>query len=149
VRRRVRRPVQGRGPGHQALQRLSTSTTATWTFKSATVPGDEPKALPISAVRFKPKLDAHNTAPAAGLFPIAFQVEHQPGSTAGTTRTLDVQVSFDDGATWSKASVLRIGDTGLAFVRHPGGHGFVSLKTKAADGAGNTVEETIIRAYRT
>jgi hypothetical protein len=37
---------------------------------------------------------------------------------------------------------------GQVVLRHPKGHGFVSFKAAADDGNGNTVEETIIRAYR-
>ena len=33
-------------------------------------------------------------------------------------------------------------------VNHPAMEGFVSLRAKAVDTAGNTVEQTVIRAYR-
>ncbi|GAA0926792.1 hypothetical protein GCM10009560_28950 [Nonomuraea longicatena] len=33
-------------------------------------------------------------------------------------------------------------------LRHPAGDGFVSLRAKATDTSGNTVEQTVIRAYR-
>jgi hypothetical protein len=57
-------------------------------------------------------------------------------------------VSFDDGASWTKAFVIRLGNGGLAFAKCPSGHGYVSLQASAADSKGNTVDETIIRAYR-
>jgi len=126
---------------------LSTSTSTAWTFRSGHVDGDKPQALPLSAIRFTPRLDATNKAPAGKLFAIPIEVQRQPGSAAGHTRTLNVQVSFDDGATWQPVLLLRFGDRAVALVQHPMGPGFVSLKANAADSDGNTVEETIIRAY--
>jgi subtilisin family serine protease len=127
---------------------LSTGNSATWTFRSGHVAGTQPLALPVSAIRFTPKLDLQNKAPADCTFAIPVQVQHQPGAATRGTRTLDVQVSYDDGKTWTKAIVLRLGDGGVALVRHPSGSGFVSLKASATDGAGDTVEQTIIHAYR-
>jgi subtilisin family serine protease len=75
---------------------------------------------------------------------LAFAVRHQAG---GSTAGLDLRVSYDDGRTWLKPLSSRIGDNGVAFLRPPAGEGFVSLKASAADAAGNTVEQTVIRAY--
>jgi hypothetical protein len=66
----------------------------------------------------------------------------------GSGRSLAVQASFDDGRTWSKVFVVRSSSDGVALLRHPKGSGFVSLKAAAIDTEGNTVEETVIRAYR-
>jgi len=127
---------------------LSTKVSAAWTFRSGTVAGDAPKPLPLSAVRFLPPLDNTNTAPAGCDFAVPFEVQRQPGSAAGTARTLTVDVSYDDGATWLPARVTRNGQRGVAHVHHPAGTGFVSLRTSSTDTAGNTVEQTVIRAYR-
>jgi subtilisin family serine protease len=127
---------------------LSTRSSTVWTFRSRRVDGDKPLALPLSAIRFTPRLDPHNAAPADAPFVIPVQVQRQAGSAAGRVATLTVRVSFDDGQTWQKAVVLREGSGGVALLRHPKGSGFVSLKAAATDPEGNTVEETIIRAYR-
>jgi hypothetical protein len=79
---------------------------------------------------------------------VPFTVQHQPHSTAGTTTSFDLRVSFDDGKTWTKPSYARRGDSGVALIRNPTGHGFVSLKASAKDVAGNEVSQTILRAYR-
>ena len=71
-------------------------------------------------------------------------MRHQAG--ARTTK-FGLQVSYDDGRTWRTPLLTRIGDHGIAFLRPPAGEGFVSLKASAADAAGNTVEQTIVRAY--
>jgi len=126
---------------------LSTKVSTAWTFRSAHVDAATPKPLPVSVVRFSPALDAQNKAPAGCLFSVPVRVQHQPGSAAARTRSLEVQASYDDGQTWTRALVLGVGDDRVALLHHPAGGGFVSLKAKATDGAGNTVEETIIRAY--
>jgi len=123
---------------------LSTKTTIVWTFRSGHVDGTTPIALPLWSIRFTPELDRYNTAPGNGGYPVPVFVTPQPGAHTGTLVGLTVEASFDDGATWTPSQL----HDNIAVVRHPGGAGFVSLRAKASDGAGNTVEQTIIRAYR-
>jgi len=120
-----------------------------WTFRSGTAPGHSARPLPLSAVRFLPPLDERNAAPAGRPFLVPLQVQRQPGSDAGRVARLTVEVSYDDGATWQRAQVLRFGQHGLALLNHPAAAGFVSLRASAADSAGNMVEQTVLRAYRT
>ncbi|MEV4758408.1 S8 family serine peptidase [Micromonospora sp. NPDC049559] len=127
---------------------LTTRQSVAWTFRSAHVAGDQPVRLPLSVVRFTPTLDERNGAPAGVTYRVPISVGTQPGSAAGTPQRPTVQVSFDDGQTWRATPVL--GETGnwYAMVPHPAADGYVSLRAKAADSAGNAVEQTIIRAYR-
>lgn len=127
---------------------LSTQVSAVWTFKSDTVAGEEPKPLPVMAVRFAPDLDEHNRAKAGRPLVIPVFVQQQEGSGMGTLRRLDVDVSYDDGGSWHRVPVLGAGLNRLALVAHPNGAGFVSLRARASDSKGNTVEQTIIRGYR-
>ena len=92
--------------------------------------------------------DETNTAPANRAFKVPFVVERQAGSGAGTVRSVSIDASYDDGATWQPAPVSRSGSTGTFVLRHPATAGFVSLRASSTDDAGNTVTETIIRAYR-
>jgi hypothetical protein len=126
---------------------LSTRVDATWTFRSGPATGDTPVRLPLSTVRFDPSLDQENRAPAGRLFSVPVSVRPQPGSAAGRTRSLTVDVSYDDGVTWRKANVLAVGGTGVVLLQHPNRAGFVSLRAAATDRAGNTVRQTVIRAY--
>ncbi|NUP62279.1 MAG: S8 family serine peptidase [Nonomuraea sp.] len=121
---------------------LTTRTSAAWTFRSEHTEDDQP--LPVSVVRFTPALDARNTAPSGETYRVPVRVERQRGSAAGEVRELTVEVSFDDGATWGPARIRK----GLVMVNHPAAEGFVSLRAKATDTAGDTVEQTVIRAYR-
>jgi hypothetical protein len=63
-------------------------------------------------------------------------------------KTLSVEVSFDDGVTWRGVPVVRFGQHAFAAVTHPAQAGFVSLRARSADTDGNSVEQTVIRAYR-
>ncbi len=126
---------------------LATRTTVDWTFRSGGSPGRTTR-LPVSVVRFTPALNDHNAAPAGVTVQVPVQVHRQPDSTGGPVRALAVDVSYDDGKTWRRSEVARVGDRGLVTLRHPEQAGYVSLRAAATDSAGNTVEQTVIRAYR-
>ncbi|MGW0436327.1 S8 family serine peptidase [Micromonospora sp. NPDC003197] len=132
----------------RSVSELGTRVEAVWTFRSGHVAGDEPARLPAMAVRYAPRLDATNAAPAGQAFDIPVTVVHQPGIPAGSVRSLTVEVSYDDGKTWQKAKVRSSGKGWVASVRHPAQPGYVSLRAKAVDSAGNTVTQSVIRAYK-
>jgi subtilisin family serine protease len=136
--------VAGRG----APAVLSTRQSTSWTFRSGHVPGEEFRRLPISVVRFVPDLSQHNTAPAGRAFAIPVTVQRQPDSAAAACVALTVEVSYDDGRTWTAARLAGGGNQRVALVRHPDRAGFASLRASATDADGNTVRQTIIRAYR-
>jgi hypothetical protein len=125
---------------------LSSTVRAAWTFRSGHVDGSDPASLPATAVRFSPKLDANDKAP-AGPFTIPVTVGRQPGSGSASVAQIHLSVSYDDGTTWQPVTLHRNGDGWTGTVTHPAGGGFVSLRTDATDSAGGTVEETIIHAY--
>jgi hypothetical protein len=128
---------------------LSTEVRGVWTFESAHVPGEDVFArLPLSAVRFAPRLDADNAAPAGRSFQIPVTVQRQPGAPSGKVRSLTVEVSYDDGKTWLKAPLRRDGSGWVASVKHPDAAGFVSLRASATDSGGNTMTQTVLHAYR-
>ncbi|MBE1492431.1 S8 family serine peptidase [Plantactinospora soyae] len=126
---------------------LATRTSVEWTFRSRGN-GAANTPLPVSVVRFEPRLDEVNGAPAGATVRFPVTVFRQPGSAAGTVRTLGVDVSYDDGQTWQRAELGRSGDGGTLTLRHPASGGYVSLRARATDSAGNTTDQTIIRAYR-
>ncbi|GIG86678.1 serine protease [Plantactinospora endophytica] len=123
---------------------LSTRVSVTWTFRSGHVEGDAPVRLPVSTVRFSPRVDNDNSTPAGQTGTIPVTVTAQPESGAGANENLVVEVSYDDGVTWAPAEVT----AGQAVLRHPAEPGYVSLRASATDTAGNTVTQTVIRAYK-
>ncbi|HEX7303147.1 S8 family peptidase [Lentzea sp.] len=120
---------------------FSTEVSGTWTFRSTGTEG-RTDALPLSVVRFAPKLDANGAVPAGTLQRIGLSTQSQ-GDT-GAVRVTGVQYSHDDGKTWRPAGV--VGDSALVY--HPAGARWVSLKATTADARGGTSEVTVIRAHR-
>jgi subtilisin family serine protease len=129
------------------LSELSTSVSADWTFSSDTVPGWDNAPLPLLAVRFAPSLDEHNRTEAGQPFTFPVYVQRNGSTDLSQLRKPAVQVSYDDGATWQPVHLVRSRDQWLAVVAHPKDAKFVSLKAQANDASGNTVDQTIIRAY--
>jgi hypothetical protein len=126
--------------------RLSTSVSAAWTFRSGQA-DPEGERLPLSTVRFSPRVDENNVAPAGQAVSIPVTVGRTEDSAARPNRTLTVDFSTDDGRTWRKATVRGTGDQRTALVTNPAGTGFVSLRANATDTAGNTAAVTVLRAY--
>jgi hypothetical protein len=144
----------------------AATTTTAWTFHSARTDATPPPSdmvctpdparscslLPMLFVRFDLGLDFAGTAPAGRQFPIAFTVTGQQGAPAPSGLSATVSASFDDGETWTPAQDAQPG-TGGTFtttITHPdlaATSGFVSLHVQVRDGAGNAVDETVIRAY--
>jgi hypothetical protein len=60
-----------------------------------------------------------------------------------------VQVSFDNGKTWHGAAVSGLAGGGFRAAFDAPAGAPVSLRTHAADAAGDTIAETILGAYRT
>lgn len=118
----------------------STKINADWTFTAPFRQGRR-TALPLLTARVEPPVDLTNTAPGgrAVTFPVTVTREDGPA----TIRSLSVEVSYDDGQTWHTATV----SDGKVTLTHPA-NGFATLRVKAADSDGNTVTETITRAYR-
>jgi hypothetical protein len=137
--------VSGARPSYAEV---STEVSATWTFRSAHVPDVEFTPLPVMAIRFGPDLDENNAAKAGQAFPLPVWVQRQARTTPAQVRDLDVEVSYDDGASWRPVPLSRVGSVGLALLQHPADATFVSLRAAATDSAGNSVRQTILRAYR-
>jgi subtilisin family serine protease len=131
---------------HQPMwSSFETDVRATWTFTSEQ-PDQGSRALPLLVVRATTAVDDRGAAPAGGLHLLQLEVERLHPDAAPLSR-LELEVSRDDGATWQPVPVLRVGNHGVAIVRHPDA-GFVSLRTRATDAAGNGVSQTVLRAYR-
>jgi subtilisin family serine protease len=121
---------------------LSPSVSAEWTFRSSQVDGVD--ALDLNVVRFSPKLDVNGSAPAGTPFIVPVALQDETGATT-RPRRLTVEVSYDEGGTWQRVPVVA---NLAAVLHHPAGAPSVSLRASAADRDGNTVKQTVIRAYR-
>ncbi|GAA0930027.1 S8 family serine peptidase [Nonomuraea longicatena] len=125
---------------------LSTSVEAAWTFRSARTASAQ--ALPLTAVRFAPHgLDDHNRAKPGSTTTIPIWTERNPGATKAQVKSLRLEMSADDGATWTTVPVKAAGPHWAARIANPAAAGFVSLRASATDGNGDTVTQTVRRAY--
>ncbi|GAA3848506.1 S8 family serine peptidase [Saccharothrix violaceirubra] len=121
----------------------ASRVTASWTFRSDTATGTTPVALPAGFVRFTPKLDDSGTLRGRSAR-VPFVVEFDKDSGAGKVRKVGVDVSYDDGKTWSPAPVT--GDSVL--LKPPAGSGYVSLRAKGSDSKGNRFEHAVVRTFK-
>ncbi|MFC3453047.1 S8 family serine peptidase [Amycolatopsis speibonae] len=139
-------------------------TDTSWTFASArsnaTAPAGFSCYVSGSACSFQPliqldqrlPLDLGGRAPAGR--PYTFDVfagSHSGARGGGPVTQVKVSASTDGGRTWTAATV-RPNGTGLwsATVDHPqlaATDGFVWLRSDARDSSGNTVTQTVQRAY--
>ncbi|MEU0882690.1 S8 family serine peptidase [Lentzea sp. NPDC005914] len=120
---------------------FSSKVSAAWTFRSKGTPGVV-DTIPLNVVRFTPKLDDNGAVPRGTLQRIGLVTQSQ-GDT-GKVRITGVQYSHDDGQSWRNAGVA--GNSALVY--NPAGSKWTSLKATAKDAKGNTVELTVIHAYK-
>jgi hypothetical protein len=124
---------------------VSTTVSAEWTFRSAFVEGNEAAPIKTSAIRFTPRLDAANSAPAGVPFLVPVSLQRNGTGAADRPRTLKVEVSYDEGKTWKRANTIL---NAVAVLYHPANADSVSLRATATDRDGGKVTETVLRAYK-
>jgi len=137
----------------------STRATTEYTFSSArpaaaTAPanwfcgdGTNTDCAPVALlnVNYRARVDLTNRAP-AGPQHLALSVTHTQGTPATPITSVTAEVSYDDGATWAPATVTGgNGQFDAAFTA--AAPGFVSTRVHATDAAGNTITQTVLRAY--
>jgi hypothetical protein len=95
--------------------------------------------------------DLRGKAPADGPHTFTVTGYYQRGVTGRQVTKASVQVSFDDGKTWSPAAVTPSGGGKFRVsVLNPAaseGSGFASVKVNLSDSAGDSFEQTVIHAY--
>ncbi|MDX3186869.1 S8 family serine peptidase [Streptomyces sp. MN03-5084-2B] len=127
---------------------VGTAVDVAWTFREPGLAAPA-KPLPLLVVRAEGAVDEQSRAPAGKPFVLALTAQRQPGSGEFRLADLRVETSTDDGAKWTSVPAARIGNGGLAVVHNPPGEGFVSLRITARDTEGNSVTQTVLRAYQT
>ncbi|MFS8095608.1 S8 family serine peptidase [Lentzea alba] len=126
-----------------AYSALSTKVTAAWTFTSA--PTSALTYLSVPTVRVSGDFDDYNRAHSGCSFPLRITARTQDGASASRITSVSLEVSDDDGLTWKR---VRVHGNRDALVQHPDKPGgFISLRVRAVAADGDTVEQTIIRAY--
>ncbi|MFE7134408.1 S8 family serine peptidase [Streptomyces sp. NPDC057638] len=115
---------------------------ASWTFRSQRPTGDDEVRLPLSTVRFTPRLALDGTVPADGTTTVPLTVQ---GPAAGPgLKTLRVSVSYDGGTSWRRATVT----DGQITVRNPARGKGLALRAQLTDVHGNKGSVTVHNAFR-
>ncbi|MEV1067692.1 S8 family serine peptidase [Streptomyces sp. NPDC050263] len=129
--------------------RYSTSTSTSWSFRS----GKTDSATPLALLQldYAVPVDAHNTVATAGPYDLGVTVRSQDGLPTPRGVTARVETSYDDGRTWRAAEVRGRGDNtfrakvdGLPKDRK---EVYVTLRVTVRDAAGNSVRQTVRRAF--
>jgi subtilisin family serine protease len=132
---------------HQAMFELTPRQQVAWTFQSGHVEEGSPQRIPLLVVRFTPELDERGRAPSGTRFCLPLAVDQFDREAAPAVSTPSVEASYDDGASWVAARVEADGSGWNAFLQHPEGADYVSLRASTHDASGNAVEQTLHRAY--
>ena len=127
-----------------SLSGFSTRTDLALTFSSAGA--EEVATLPMRTVRYQPAVDDQNTVKRTPVTVLPVLLNTLPGAKLPAVKKLEVRVSGDDGKTWQKAAVVRVGQGYQAIFATPKGK-TVSLKAHLVDAGGNTTDQTTIAAY--
>jgi subtilisin family serine protease len=135
-----------------AWSKYSTETNTTWTFNSSRPAKDKVEHPALPQVDYDLGLDEFNKAPDRSSYTFRLTAGHIPGAENPPAITeTQAWVSFNDGGTWRKIDLVAL-ETGAlqATVTHPrmeNTTGAVSLRVRAVDAAGNSVDQTLYRAY--
>lgn len=126
----------------------STRVSSAWTFHSAGDDGDGER-LPLLVADYDvPGADASSTVPADEPIRIDVGLRHQVGSAGAEIDEVGLDVSFDDGESWTPAR-LRGADGRYRATADAGGEpgGAVTLRLTATDVNGGRLEQTVVRAF--
>ncbi len=141
ARYRIEYAVGNRSPWAE----LSDRTRTSWEFSSRRPEGDSVATLPLIAARFSGEVDLRNRLLGRE---IDVLLAHQAGAPAPRIVTPSVSVSYDDGDHWRPAPVRASGHGRWSARLDPPPRGarYLSLRLRAADEAGNRVEQEVRRA---
>jgi len=121
----------------------ATSVPANWICADRTNTGCA--AVSLLNLGYRTQVDLTNQAP-PGPQHLNISVTHSPGIPDLPISTATVEVSFDDGGTWTPATVTGGNGQYDATFTAPS-PGFVSTRVHATDAAGTAITQTVVRAY--
>lgn len=134
--------------GPAKVWQRSTGVRTVWTFRSKLDENAHSQGLGILFPRYSLPEDGLKTLPAADGQRIGLSVTGHAGYTPAALASARLSYSYDDGATWTEAAVTHRGDSWSALVDHAGATGKpVTLKAQLTDAHGNSVTQTVTRAY--
>ncbi|MBD0421599.1 hypothetical protein H0H10_21005 [Streptomyces sp. TRM S81-3] len=126
----------------------SVSTETTWSFRSRFEEGVYSQGLPVLFPQYRLPEDGMKTLAAHDGQRITLGVTGHAGYRPGELRAAKLSYSYDGGGTWTEAATDRHDGVWTATVDHAGASGKqVTLKVALTDTKGNSVTQTVTRAY--
>gem|GEM_PF-420735 len=125
----------------------SVASETTWRFRSERT-SEQRTVLPLVQVGYRLDADAHNAMPAGESYPLTLTAGYQPEADGPGRFSAEVEVSFDDGASWQPVPVDRLRGGFRAQVPAADGPGFASVRAVVTDADGNQLSQRIDRAWR-
>ncbi|MED7825097.1 S8 family serine peptidase [Streptomyces chiangmaiensis] len=134
------------GKRNLADRPYSTRTRTEWGFTSGTT--DYTVLTPLPLVQLDYAVDTDLSGKAHRRTGLTVTPSHLKGAAgAGAIRAVTLEVSYDDGVTWHEATLQQSGSDWTAQLDAPSRARFASLRTTARDTEGNSVSQTVIRAF--
>jgi hypothetical protein len=122
----------------------STATSTEWGFTSAFAGADKTTQLPLVQLDYAIPTDAAGKATRKATLVVT--PSHIPGASVAAVRTDKVELSYDDGKTWKKATLSSSSCGASIRLDAPAKASFLTIRVHASDARGNTVTQTIERA---
>jgi hypothetical protein len=125
----------------------STTTRTEWAFDSQQGAAGVLETLPLIQLDYTVEgMDASGKAHRHT--DITVTPSHLQGApSSDTIKTVSLDISYDDGATWHHTTLTRTAQGWNTQLDAPAHAQFVTLRTSAADTEGNTVTQSITRAF--
>ncbi|MFC7791262.1 S8 family peptidase [Streptomyces cinereoruber] len=126
----------------------STSVNSVWEFTSRLDESVYSQGIPILFPRYDLPEDGLKTLAATDGQHIGLTATGHAGYTPAALTSARLSYSYDGGTTWTEAPVTGQGGHWTATVNHAGATGEqVTLRTELTDARGNSVTQTVVRAY--
>ncbi|KQZ67451.1 S8 family peptidase [Nocardioides sp. Root151] len=126
---------------------FSTRTDTTWRFHSER-PGSGSADLPLLQVDYDTPAGLDHEVRAGSIGALKLSIGRVDAPHLARLADVRAWVSYDDGATWQRLGLLKWGKDGWrTLLRHSRTADHVSLRVHAKDADGNSIEQTVMRAY--
>ncbi|MFG2333369.1 S8 family serine peptidase [Streptomyces sp. NPDC048604] len=126
----------------------SNSVNSVWKFTSKLDEKVYSQGIPILFPRYDLPEDGLKTLAATDGQKIGLTATGHAGYTPAALTSAKLSYSYDGGTTWTSAQVTQQGGEWIATVNHADASGKpVTLKSELTDANGNSVTQTVVRAY--